>query len=93
MLQTTEEELRSEMATALGRIGTTLEGIIAELHQLKQDLASRHDSDKAARFRELRKQAKLYYWYLIVQRESIGLRSHADVMALYSVPELTVRNG
>jgi len=88
ILEFTEEELRSEMAIALGRIGATLEKMIGELHALKQDLSLGNDASKADKFRGLQQQAKLYYWYLIVQRESIGLRSHADVATHYAIPDL-----
>lgn len=77
MLGKTEDEIRSEMASALGRIGRTFEDLLAQLS--KQDAASE-------KYPELLKEARLYYWYLIVQRESIGLRNHEQVIREYKVP-------
>ncbi len=36
--------------------------------------------------RTLRKRAETYLFYLVVQREAIGLRNHDDVYERYAVP-------
>jgi hypothetical protein len=85
----TEEEIREEMASALGRIGRKLEMLIAELHLLKEKAASCKDQEKAniiEEFKKTRTKARLYYWYLIIQRESIGLTNHDLLPTLYRIP-------
>ena len=39
-----------------------------------------------ARHRELRAEAENQHWYLIVQREAMGLRHHGDIYELYRLP-------
>lgn len=85
----TEEEIREEMASALGRIGRKLEMLIAELHMLKEKAASCKDEEKAKiveEFQKTRTEARLYYWYLIIQRESVGLTNHDLLPTFYRIP-------
>jgi hypothetical protein len=87
----TEAELREEMALALGRIGRKLEALIAELNHLRSQLTTCIETEKPNKiqeFEDTRKKAFLYYWYLVVQRESIGLRNHELVRDFYSIPRL-----
>ena len=91
LLGHTEAELREEMASALGRIGRKLESLIAELHHLRNQLSTCDEIEKKVKiqkYKDTRKIAHLYYWYLVVQRESIGLRNHELVRNLYSIPSL-----
>jgi len=79
-----EAELKSEMAASLGRISRTLENLIGEL----QGIESRNLSDEMKdHYRHLHDQARLYYWYLIVQREAIGIRNHDSVLRHYRIPD------
>jgi len=82
----TEAELRAEMAAALGRIGRTLRNLIAELNHIRSLSASAR-SAKMDHYRSVHSQAKLYLWYLTVQREAIGIRNHASLTELYSIPD------
>jgi len=85
----TEEEIREEMASALGRIGRELEMLIAELQMLKEKAASCKDEEKAniaEEFKKTRTKAQLYYWYLVIQRESVGLTNHDLLPTLYRIP-------
>jgi hypothetical protein len=87
----TEEEIREEMASALGRIGKKLEMLIAELNKLKEKAAACNDGQKVGVIEEYKKthtKARLYYWYLIIQRESIGLTNHDLLPQLYRIPTL-----
>jgi hypothetical protein len=87
----TEEEIREEMASALGRIGRKLELLIAELHQLKERAAVCNDDEKGdvlEEYKKIRTNAQLYYWYLIIQRESVGLTNHDLLRTLYHIPAL-----
>jgi Family of unknown function (DUF6665) len=81
MLGRTEMELRSEMAASLGRIGRILTETI-------ETLKSGDSGDQSHKYRELYAKAKLYYWYLIVQREAIGIRNHDCLKELYPMPNL-----
>jgi hypothetical protein len=85
----TEDEIREEMASALGRIGRKLESLIAELHKLKERTAVCNDDEKETlleEYKKIRAKARLYYWYLIIQRESVGLTNHDLLPTLYRIP-------
>jgi hypothetical protein len=88
-LARTESEIRAEKAAALARIAGTLEGILAELQRRGEDLA-RLSGDGRARavedYAALREQARRYRWYLIVQREALGLFRHDEVDRHYPMP-------
>jgi hypothetical protein len=91
LIDKTEEEIREEMASALGRIGKKLEVLIVELNKLKERAALCNDDEKAnvlEQYEKIRTKARLYYWYLIIQRESIGLTNHDLLPALYRIPAL-----
>src|SRR5262245_8921023 len=91
LIDKTEEEIREEMASALGRIGKKLEILIAELNNLKEKASSCNDDEKASlveEYMKTRTKARLYYWYLIIQRESVGLTNHDLLPMLYRIPAL-----
>ena len=88
-------ELNEERAAALMRISRTLEGLIAQLHDLRASLltpeaafgaAASRRQQKLDAYRLVREQALLYRWYLEVQREAIGLRQHHRLDEFYAVP-------
>lgn len=84
-----EVEIRAEKASALRRVATKLEALIAELTQLASGLSALSGSARdaaVARHRELRAEAEKQQWYLIVQREAMGLRNHRDVYEIYRLP-------
>jgi len=85
MLGRTEMELRSEMAASLGRIGRTLQNLILQLREIRDSVEIGEQKRKL--YLELRQQAQLYYWYLIVQREAIGIRNHDSVIQDYRIPD------
>lgn len=85
-----EAELRAEKVAALGRIAGVLEGILADLHHRREDferLAGNERPRAAADYDALRERARLYRWYLVVQREALGLVRHEDVDRHYPLPE------
>jgi predicted nuclease with TOPRIM domain len=86
MLSRTEAELKSEMAASLGRIGRTLENLIARLQDIRRKFPE-IEEEKRKQYRELHDQAQLYYWYLIVQREAIGIRNHDILIQMYRIPD------
>jgi hypothetical protein len=84
-----ERELMEERAATLRRIGQTLESLIEELRTLQQRIGKVHWSSRSpdvARYRELRRRALQYRWYLEVQREALGLRDHSVLDEFYRVP-------
>ena len=89
-LARTEAELRAEKAAALARIAGTLEGLLAELSRRRESFTRLSSEERAAAteaYDALREQARLYRWYLIVQREALGLCRHDDVDRHYPPPE------
>ena len=85
MLGRLEDELRSEMAASLGRIAGTLQNLISQLNEIRA--MSQIQEVERARYQELHEKARLYYWYLIVQRESIGIRNHDSLNQDYRIPD------
>lgn len=88
-LGSVEHEVRKEKATALGRVGRRLEGFLEELQDLQQRLARLDGADRRAlviAHAEVRKQAELYLWYLVVQREAMGIRQHSELDDYYPIP-------
>lgn len=67
-----EEELKAERAASLGRAGAALE----------RALAAWRGQPTPDALREAQKRL----WYLIVQREAMGLLKHRDVYDAYGVP-------
>ncbi len=89
-LERTEAELRAEKAAALARIAGTLEGLLAELSRRRESfggLSSEERPPAVEAYDALREQARLYRWYLVVQREALGLVRHDDVDRHYPPPE------
>ena len=84
-----ELELMEERAAALRRIGQTLESLIEELSQLRTRIGDVHWSNPSpdlAHYRELRRRAVRYRWYLEVQREALGLHPNHRLDEFYSIP-------
>ena len=84
-----EVQVRGEQAHALKRVARTLESLLAELAGIEAALPSLPAGDRQgqlARHATLRAEAQRYLWYLVVQREALGLFNHEDVHALYRVP-------
>ena len=85
-----ELELMEERAAALRRISETLESLIEQLQALRARVGDVHwsnPSPEVAEYRELRRRAVKYRWYLEVQRESIGLHPDHRLNEFYRIPE------
>jgi hypothetical protein len=83
-------ELQEERAAALGRISRTLEVLIDQLRALHPHVAHRpwfDDSPELAHYRELRRRAVRFRWYLEVQREALGLHPDHRLDEFYRIPE------
>jgi hypothetical protein len=85
-----ELELMEERAAALRRISQTLESLIEQLQALRPRIGEVHwsnPSPEVAEYRELRRRAVRYRWYLEVQRESLGLHPDHRLDEFYRIPE------
>lgn len=86
---TLDYEIAQEQASALGRLGRSLEAALAALVE--------YDTTDAAGIGarpELVRQASEALWYFIVQREACGLRDPRPVLRDYCVPaEVYARMG
>jgi hypothetical protein len=80
-------EIVQEQASALGRLGRTLEQTLARLrafdaaHARSETPASMHPAR-----RKLVMEAGQALWMLVVQREATGLRDSRHIMRTYNVP-------
>jgi hypothetical protein len=79
-----EKELQRERATSLGRAGAQLEHALAAWRKAAANGEAETKGDDRA---ELRKEAQKRLWYLIVQREALGLRRHRELYELYAIPK------
>jgi len=85
-----ELELMEERAAALRRISQTLEALIEQLQAMRTRIGDVHWSTRSAdvaEYRELRRRAVRYRWYLDVQRESLGLRPDHRLDEFYRIPD------
>ena len=83
------DEIAEEKAAALHRIASRLEGLLAELASLREELEVGPGERRAAllsRFNAAQERARLYRWFLEVQREAIGLLRHEGLDDFYRVP-------
>jgi hypothetical protein len=83
-------EIAAEKAGALGRIAeklqTRLDACARAREQLSELAAGPARAKLLGEYEQLRQDAKLHYWYLMVQRESIGLYDHKAIAQLYPMP-------
>jgi hypothetical protein len=85
-----ELELMEERAAALRRISETLDSVIAQLQDLRARIGEVHWSNRSpdvAEYREVRRRAVRYRWYLEVQREALGLHPDHRLDDFYRIPE------
>jgi hypothetical protein len=84
-----EVEIAREKAASLGRVGERLEASLARLAELRRRIELARPEVRpqlARRYAEERSLAATLRYYLVVQREAIGLRRHADVDRAYPLP-------
>lgn len=84
-----EVEILKEKAGALGRVGERLDGSLARLAELQARIARAGRDERAAliaAYRAERARAVELRYYLVVQREALGLRRHAHVDRAYPLP-------
>jgi hypothetical protein len=73
-----EGELQKERASSLGRAGAALEQALAAWREA-------HSNSGSAAVAKAEAQKRL--WYLVVQREALGLRRHRELYELYGIPK------
>lgn len=90
-----EDELLGEAASSLGRASEKLQKALAALAQFDRDAAGVPGAPDRSRERaQLRDEARQALWYVIVQREAMGIRTHDGVLRLLQVPrEIAERMG
>lgn len=84
-----EAEVAREKASGLGRTGARLEHALALAQALYAQLArlgGRATPAQLAEYADARAEAEKWRWYLVVQREAMGLYRHDDVEAIYVLP-------
>src|SRR5689334_2994313 len=84
-----EKELLAEKAAALGRAGESLTAALAALGKIDAELAAAAPDQRQAlrvRRRELRDLAAERLWYVLVQREAVGIFQHEGLMREQRVP-------
>jgi hypothetical protein len=86
---TLERELNEERAATLRRISGTLESLLAQLDASRERMQHLSGPDRRREvdaYRDLRREAIRYRWYLEVQREALGLRQHQHLDEFYPIP-------
>ena len=84
-----ERELQSERAAALARIAGRLAELVARLAEMRARQVSAPGpwpKEQLEAYRAVREEARLYRWYLEVQREALGLRRHDGLDEHYPIP-------
>jgi hypothetical protein len=91
-----EREIASEIAYSLGKAGDKLElailnarATLAALEALPAGAAERQRL--AARYEDERALAEKHLRHLLIQREALGFRRHAEVHRTYVIPPLLPR--
>lgn len=86
----TQEEIREEIAKALGHSGDMLEDVLEKLGALEKKMDKIEDVQAynllADEFNEIRQQALLRREMLMIHREAIGIHKHRDLDACYPIP-------
>ena len=90
-LAAVQAEINGEKAGSMGRVAERLEAHLAACARLADELAALPAGDAAraevlARYEAERAGARLSYWYLVVQRECIGLYDHGVIARRYPMP-------
>jgi hypothetical protein len=82
-----EQEIRSEKAGALARAVERLERALAALAQHDAEVSAGASAGAAQRRRDLLEEAGERLWFVVIQREAIGLRRHEVLYEVLRVPQ------
>lgn len=92
MMALLEAEFKQERTDALGRIGRKLQTAIDEAKALDERLAHLPSGptreQHLERYREARARVEEFRYYLVVQREAIGVLEHSILDEMYPLPRL-----
>lgn len=87
-----EQELVGERAATLGRMSRRLEAALAALARF--DAEGGTEPERLVERNRLRDEARQTLWYLVIQREALGLHGVEPIVRLYDVPaEVWTRMG
>jgi hypothetical protein len=89
-LDATTRDLQAERANALGRASDRLEAALAELAEADAALAANPSELRRLAREEALAEAGERLWFLVIQREALGLARHDVVYEVFKVPR-TVR--
>ena len=83
-----EQELWAERASTLSRVTERFEAALNQYQAFARQLPTIDGNDTTLRAThdQLETVAAEALWHLVIQREALGLRSHADLMEIYAVP-------
>jgi hypothetical protein len=85
-----EEEIRREKAAVLGRAGERLDAVLADAWAMVRRFEAVSDPRERERvvreYEPVRRRAEAARLALVIQREAIGLRSHAVLDRLFPEP-------
>ena len=89
-----ELDIMKEKAEALGRTGGRLDESLRSIAILDQRITMLKRDGRDVRevnalireFNQVRKRALQYLHYLIIQREALGFRRHANITGMYQIP-------
>lgn len=84
-----EVEMRREAASALRRLGGRLEAQLEELRTIEAEMKEAPLSRRThfvSEHARVRAEADQTRWYLIIQREAMGVLRHEDVDRCYPLP-------
>ena len=89
-----ELDIMKEKAEALGRTGRRLDESLRSIKTLEQRITMLKREGRGARevntiireFNQMRRRALQYLHYLIIQREALGFRRHANITGMYQIP-------
>ena len=89
-----EVDIMKEKAEALGRAGARLEENLQRIKNLEQRIDMLEREGRGAQevnalireFNRARQMAVQYLHYLIIQREALGFRRHANITGMYQIP-------
>ncbi len=84
--ETLQRQIRAEKAGALARAVEQLEGALGALVCFDAELARGAAAPSAERRRDLLDDARERLWYVVIQREAMGLRRHEVLFEVLRVP-------
>jgi hypothetical protein len=79
-------EIQQEKAATLARMAEKLEAALAALATVERELGQTPADVLQALRAKLLEEAAEWLWYLVIQREAVGLTSHDALFEAYRIP-------